>query len=273
VALDRVAMSHTTSRYSGASAGASTGVVASRRTPWTVWCLRLLVVVPFVFMARELVSAITGNPLSAHEVSASAPDVLGNGAFILFALMLAVTPVRTITGWRWHLPLRRDFGIATFAVAGLDLVLIAVYGASGAHGGFLDRVAGQKFLLAGTLAVVLLLPLVLSSTRSAKRWLGRRWKLLHRLTYAVWALILLHLAFIPSLRAVFFEALVVSLPLAVMRVPPLERWWSSSRRSATHRGLRILLTVVVVSVFLAGFVPFVVHFAEAGSAALSATSN
>jgi methionine sulfoxide reductase heme-binding subunit len=242
----------------------------SRRLPWIVWCVRALVVVPFLMLSRELASAIEGDPLAGSRLSASSPDVLGNGAFILFVLMLAVTPVQTITGWRWHVVLRRDFGVGTFAVAGLDLVLIAVFGATTVHGGFVDRVAGQKFLLAGTLAVVLLLPLVLSSTRSAKRWLGRRWKLLHRLTYVVWVLILLHLAFVPSLRAVFVDALVVSLPLAALRLPPLKRWWSSSRRAGTHRGLRVALTVAAVCVFLTGFVPFVVHFAEAGSAALQA---
>jgi methionine sulfoxide reductase heme-binding subunit len=264
VALEPVAISSTSPGY--ADAGSGVGV---RRTSWVVWWFRLLVLVPFVLVARELLAAIEGDPTAVRNISSSAPDVLGNGAFILFVLMLSVTPVQTITGWRWHLVLRRDFGVGTFAVAALDLVLIAVFGTSTAHGGFIDRVAGHIFLLAGTLAVVALIPLVLTSTLRTRRWLGRRWKPLHRLTYVVWVLILLHLAFLPSLRAVFVEALIVSAPLAVLRVPAVKRWWSSSRRSGTDRALRAVLTAAVAAVFVIGVAPFVVHFANAGSAALA----
>jgi methionine sulfoxide reductase heme-binding subunit len=268
VALEPVAISSTTRGYAGVGGGA--GV---RRSSLIVWSLRVLIAVPFALVARELLAAIEGDSTAVHDISSSAPAVLGNGAFILFVLMLSVTPVQTITGWRWHLALRRDFGVGTFAVASVDLVLIAVFGTSTAHGGFFDRVAGHTFLLAGTLAVVLLLPLVLTSTLRARRWLGRRWKPLHRLTYVVWALILLHLAFLPSLRAVFIEALIVSAPLAVLRLPPVKRWWSSSRRAGTDRVLRGVLTVLAAAVFVIGVVPFVVHLANAGSAALALGGN
>ena len=31
--------------------------------------------------------------------------------------MLAVTPIQTVTGWHWHVVLRRDFGIAMCVIA------------------------------------------------------------------------------------------------------------------------------------------------------------
>ena len=80
--------------------------------------------------------------------------MLGTSALLLFLTMLTVTPLHTLTGWRWHLVLRRDYGIAMFAVAALDLVLAATTTGRTFPGGFLTRVSGHTFLAAGTLAQI-----------------------------------------------------------------------------------------------------------------------
>ncbi|MGN6475136.1 MAG: hypothetical protein ACTHK4_16005, partial [Mycobacteriales bacterium] len=87
-----------------------------------VWVFRLLLVTPFVLMAPETVAAVRGRPGAVDHLSSSGADVLGNAAFLIFVVMLSVTPLLTMTGWRWHVVLRRDYGIAMFAVALTDLV-------------------------------------------------------------------------------------------------------------------------------------------------------
>jgi len=232
-----------------------------------VWFLRALLVVPFVFMAPGIVTAIAGRPGAVANVSASTADVLGTSAVIAFFVMLAVTPIHTMTGWRWHLVLRRDYGIAMFAIAATDLVLAALTTGDTFSGGFMSRVAGRALLVAGTLAVILTAPLVATANRRAQRWLGPHWKRLHRLTYVVWALIVFHLFLLFGVRSFFIDALVVSAPLVVLRVPAVRRWWNTARRTGRHRVVRASAAGVLTLVFLLGFVPFVRELVHVGTAA------
>src|SRR4051812_45078480 len=228
--------------WSGATAAERTATVlsgvvderrAAKRSP-AVWGFRVLLLAPFVLMGPEILAALLGRPGSVANLSESTADVLGTSAFLLFITMLTVTPLHTFTGWRWHLVLRRDCGIAMFAVAALDLVLAATTTGRTFPGGFFARVVGHTFLAAGTLAVLLVVPLAITANRRAQRWLGPHWKWLHRLTYFAWGAILLHLLLLFGLRSFFLDAAVMSLPLAVLRVPRVRRWPVSSRRTGRH---------------------------------------
>jgi sulfoxide reductase heme-binding subunit YedZ len=230
--------------------------------------LRLFLVTPFVFMAPEIAAGVRGRPDALEHLTASGADVLGNGAFIFFALMLMVTPLIVMTGWRWHVPLRRDFGVAMFAVALLDLILSAVTTSSRFPGGFTTRVAGHSFLAVGTLATLLCVPLALTANNSAQRALGKYWKPLHRITYVVWVAILLHLLLLFGLHDAALHALEVSTPLFVLRLPPVKRWVTTARRSGAQRPARIAIGAVATTIFLVGFVPIVQDFVTSGHAAL-----
>src|SRR5438874_8547525 len=84
---------------------------SSRRDlgPLAVWLLRALLVIPFVLMGPEIVSMLVGRPDAVAHLSASTADVLGTSTFLIFMAMLAVTPIQSMTGWRWHIVLRRDY--------------------------------------------------------------------------------------------------------------------------------------------------------------------
>jgi sulfoxide reductase heme-binding subunit YedZ len=245
----------------------------SHRRPVAVgvlWALRSLVLVPVVLMGPELVAAVEGRPQAMAHVTGSANDVLGTSGWILFVLMLSITPIRTITGWKWHEPLRRDFGVAMAAVIMLDLVLATMD--QSFTGGFLSRTTGHSFLAAGTVAALLLAPLAVTAHRRAQRWLGRWWSRLHRLVYAIWGLVLFHLLLLFGLRAFFLDALVVSLPLAVLRLPPVVGWWSASRRAGTHRLLRASLALLALAVVAFGLQFFVRELAFKGHLAFDRPS-
>ncbi len=232
-----------------------------------VWCFRALLIVPFVFMAPEIISLIMGRPGSVANVSASTADVLGTSSFLLFVMMLAVTPVRTLTGWRWHLVLRRDYGVAMFFTAGTDLTLAALTTGDTFNGGPLGRIAGHTFLVFGTLSVFLLIPLTLTANRRAMRWLGGHWKSVQRLTYLLWVTILIHLAFLFGLSSFFLDALAVSAPLACMRLPAVRRWWHAARKARTHRVARVGAALVLIGLFSVGYSQLVHELAVKGTAA------
>src|SRR5438552_9790402 len=203
-----------------------------------VWFFRALLLIPFVLMGPEVVSAIAGRPDGIANVSASVADVLGTSTFLIFIMMLAVTPVHTITGWRWHVILRRAYGIAMFATAATDLRLAAPTTGDTFPGTVLTRVGGHPFLVAGTLSTLLLIPLVVTANQPAQQWLGRHWKGVQRLTYVVWATILVHLFLLFGLSAIFIDAVAVSAPLVFMRLPLVRRWWTAARRRGSRRFVR-----------------------------------
>lgn len=232
-----------------------------------VWVFRGLLLIPFAFMAPEIISLVQGRPGSVAHVSASTADVLGTSSFLLFVMMLAVTPVHTMTGWRWHLILRRDYGVAMFFTAGTDLTLAALTTGDTFPGGPLGRIAGHTFLVFGTLSVLLLIPLTLTANRRAQHWLGGHWKSVQRLTYVLWVTILIHLAFLFGLSSFFLDAVAVSVPLALMRVPAIRRWWRAGRRAHAHRVARVGVAVALIGLFSVGYVQLVQELATKGSAA------
>jgi sulfoxide reductase heme-binding subunit YedZ len=100
-------------------------------------------------------------------------------------ITLAVTPLRQLTGKAWLLRFRRMLGLFAFfyvlmhflTYAGLDqrfnLPLI------------LEDIAERPYITIGFSALVLLIPLAVTSTNGMVRRLGQRWKKLHRLVYVI----------------------------------------------------------------------------------------
>src|SRR5438105_9992109 len=76
-----------------------------------LWFFRALLLIPFVLMGPEIMSAILGRPGAVANISASVADVLGTSTFVIFIALFAVTRIHTVTGWRWHIILRSDYGI------------------------------------------------------------------------------------------------------------------------------------------------------------------
>jgi DMSO/TMAO reductase YedYZ heme-binding membrane subunit len=155
-----------------------------------------------------------------------------------------------------------------FVTAATDLVLAATTTGDTFPGTVLTRIGGHTFLLAGTLSTLLLVPLVVTANRRAQKWLGRHWKSVQRLTYVVWASILLHLFLLFGLGTIFFEALAVSVPLAVLRIPAVRRWWTASMHGGTHQMTRLVVAAALIGVFAAGYVPLTQELGVKGAAAL-----
>ncbi len=236
-----------------------------------VWIFRALLLVPFVLMGPEVTSAILGRPDAVPHLSASTADVLGSSAFLIFVMMLAVTPIHTVTGWRWHIILRRDYGVAMFAVATADLVLAAITTDDTFPGGPANRIAGHTFLAAGLVSTLLLAPMALTANRRAQMWLGGYWKWVQRLTYVVWVTVLIHLLFLFGVGTIFMDAVAVSAPLVFLRVPAIRRRWKSARRAGAHRPSRAAIGVILVGLFAVGYVPLVHELAVKGTAAFTQT--
>lgn len=141
----------------------------------------------------------------------------------LLLVTLAITPLRrlfpTIAGMQWLAARRRDIGVAVFVYA-LAHTIAYLYRQPGLQAIVEDSITAG--ILTGWLALLIFLPLALSSNNRSVRALGRRWKLLHRLAYAGALLTLAHwilTAFSPTIAYLHLALLVVLLALRVIRVP------------------------------------------------------
>ena len=234
-----------------------------------LWFFRLLLLTPFVLMGPEIASEILGRPDATSHLSSSTANVLGTSALLIFVMMLAVTPIHTVTGWRWHIILRRDYGVAMFFVAATDLLLAATTTGDTFRGGVLNRIGGHTFLVAGLISTLLLLPMALTANRRAQMWLGGYWKWVQRLTYVVWVTVMIHLVFLFGPTGIFLNALAVSVPLVLLRVPAARRRWKAARRAGTHRVARASLGLALLGIFALGYVPLIQELATKGAGAFT----
>ncbi|MEM8850793.1 MAG: ferric reductase-like transmembrane domain-containing protein [Pseudomonadota bacterium] len=152
----------------------------------------------------------------------------GVWSIYLLILTVSVTPVTLVLGRlgfglpvaRWLIKRRRHFGLASFVYAALHVAHYLIEEASLA--GVLTQAATLEYA-SGWLAFGLFLTLAVTSNDWALRKLGRRWKALHRWTYAAAGLSFLHWALFE-----FWIAAVVPWILAFVAVKAvhvgLRRW-------------------------------------------------
>jgi sulfoxide reductase heme-binding subunit YedZ len=160
----------------------------------------------------------------------------GKAALVLLVLSLAITPVHILFGTRPVLKLRRPLGLYAFLYASLHgLTFVGLdYGFN--LGLILQEVLQKRFVQAGILAFLLLLPLAITSTRGWMRRLGKNWKRLHRLVYPAALAVVVHFVWLAKgdIREplIYAAAMVV---LLLVRLPPV-RNAARNRRSRLKGG-------------------------------------
>ena len=221
--------------------------------------MRLTVFVPFILMTPAWVSLNQNNTLTIEEAA-----VLGTAGEFCFFMALSITPLITLTGAQWIAPLRRWYGI-WFAIIGIfDGTTAAI--TTEFAGGPIGRLTGHSFLIAGLLILLIALPLLATANTPAQRKLGKWWKRIQRMTYVIWGFVLLHLFLLDGLRPFggdqgdgdpifhqrFYQAVAVSIPLLVLRLPPVRRWIIEQRTEG--RAWLVWLTVApLVVLYVVGY--------------------
>jgi sulfoxide reductase heme-binding subunit YedZ len=127
--------------------------------------------------------ALTNN--LGPDPTATITFTTGSTTLNLLTITLAITPVRKlIPALGWLIRFRRLLGLFAFFYATLHmLTYVALYANFDIHAMLAD-VTKRRFITAGVLAYLLLLPLALTSTNWAIRKLGgKQWNRLHMLIY------------------------------------------------------------------------------------------
>jgi sulfoxide reductase heme-binding subunit YedZ len=163
--------------------------------------------------------------------------VTGEWALRLLLACLAVTPLRRASPRFAALaPYRRTFGLLAFAYAALHAATFFALDLGFAFALLAEEVAERPFVTLGFVALALMTPLALTSTRAWQRRLGRRWITLHRTVYAAGVLAAAHFVWLvkADLREPLLYASALALLLALRAAPLLRR--AQAARSASAQG-------------------------------------
>lgn len=110
---------------------------------------------------------------------------LGKWGLNFLLITLAVTPLRKLTGLNWLVRFRRMLGLFTFFYILMHFLTYAGLDQRFDIPVIVEDIVERPYITLGMSALLLLLPLALTSTNGMMRRLGRRWKKLHRLVYVI----------------------------------------------------------------------------------------
>jgi sulfoxide reductase heme-binding subunit YedZ len=146
----------------------------------------------------------------------------GKTALNFLLLTLSVTPVRELAGLPQLLRLRRMLGLFVFFYAVVHFTVYLVLDLELNFRLLGADIVKRPYITIGFSALLLLLPLALTSTNGMMRRLGRRWQSLHRLIYLIAALAVWH--FYWQVKRDVREPLLYVGMLALLLAYRLLRW-------------------------------------------------
>ncbi|GMW06030.1 MAG: protein-methionine-sulfoxide reductase heme-binding subunit MsrQ [Gammaproteobacteria bacterium] len=119
-------------------------------------------------------------------------DTTGIWALRFLLLTLAMTPLRLATGQPWPLQFRRMLGLFAFSYAALHFANYLLLDRTLNFAEIIPDITKRPYITIGFTALVLLVPLAVTSTAGWRRRLGAHWLRLHRLVYLIAALACWH---------------------------------------------------------------------------------
>ena len=192
---------------------------AALLSSWAKPLLMLLLALPMVWLIYAAFNDLLGaNP--AEALTRQSGDWTLRG----LCLVLAITPLRVMLKAPGMLRLRRTIGVTTFVYAVVHLLCYAWFDQGFEVADILRDIMKRPFIWLGFSAMLLMLPLALTSNNRAIRWLGgRRWQMLHRLVYAAALLAVLHFFWMRTGKNNFAEVWVYAAVLSALMGWRL--WW------------------------------------------------
>lgn len=184
-----------------------------------VWCACLA---PLALLTTRAFGA-GGASLGANPVEAVL-DVCGKTGLNLLVLTLCITPIRRATGFNRLIAFRRLLGLFAFFYLALHFLTYAVLDLGLAWSTLLADIAERPYITVGFAALLLLIPLAVTSTQGFQRRLGRNWMRLHKLIYVIAVLALVHYWWQIKSKADIAEPLLYAGTLALLLGVRIHHW-------------------------------------------------
>ena len=168
--------------------------------------------IPFAWLLYgALANTLGANPAEALLRST------GDWTLRFLCITLAITPLRQWSSQPALARFRRMFGLFAFFYGCVHFLCYSWLDMGFVLSEIIRDIPKRPFVLVGTTALLLMLPLAATSFNRAIKALGAaRWKLLHRAVYAVALLGLLHFFWMRSAKNNFGEVAVYAVIVAVL---------------------------------------------------------
>lgn len=162
---------------------------------------------PAAYLAYAVYLAFTGGenllgPDPAQYLSLET----GEWAIRLLILSLAITPFRYLLNMPSLFRFTRMIGLFAYFYVCMHLLVFLMFLLQWQWGDIGTEIAERPFITIGFASFVLLTPLAVTSFNAAQRKLGRNWKRLHRVSYVISILAVMHVIWI--VRSSYFDAVL-----------------------------------------------------------------
>jgi len=165
---------------------------------------------PLFYLVYGLLTDNLGaNPIEKME------HLSGLWTLIFLMATLSVTPLRRLTGWNKLIRFRRMLGLFVFFYALLHFSIYLSLDRYFIWPDIQKDLTKRPYIIVGFSALLLLVPLAVTSTKKSIRRLGKKWTKLHRLIYLIGVLAILHFwwlvkadVFYPAVFAVIYSVLM-----------------------------------------------------------------
>jgi sulfoxide reductase heme-binding subunit YedZ len=168
---------------------------------------------------------ITDN-LGANPIEAVTRES-GLWALRFLILTLLVTPIRWFSGFNL-IPIRRMLGLYVFFYATLHMLLYLWLDQFFDVSEIIKDIIKRPFITIGFISYLCLLPLAVTSNQAMiKKLGGRRWKMLHQLTYVILVISCLHFYMLVKLDKL--EPIIYAVISSLVLAPRLYRYVQSKQ--------------------------------------------
>ena len=182
--------------------------------------VHLLCLVPF----SVLLWAAFNDGLGANPVEKLTLET-GDWTLRLLLITLSVSPLRQWSGQVAFIRFRRILGLYTFFYGCCHFSIWFIADHSLDLAGMIEDIVERPYITLGFSALMLMLPLAITSNQAMIRRLGKKWKTLHQLVYLIISLGILH--FVWLVKADYLEPTIyaiIALILLAHRVGPIKRF-------------------------------------------------
>jgi sulfoxide reductase heme-binding subunit YedZ len=202
------------------------------RLTWLQIAVHLGGILPLVILVRDyLTHNLTYNPIQA------ATQRTGDTAITLLVLSLACTPFHTLTGYADVLRRRKAIGLYAFLYASIHFLIFIGWDYGFNWLQIWQDTNTKPYVFAGLGALLILIPLAITSFRWWMKHLGKVWKRLHQWVYLAGLLAVLHFAWVVKGNFLQFKGDVsrpflygsITVLLLGMRIPTVRRFISGLR--------------------------------------------
>ena len=176
---------------------------------------------PLIFILCLLPFAWLFYAALANQLGANPQEALiratGDWTLRFLCIVLAVTPLRVITGTPALARFRRMLGLFVYFYVVVHLMSYSGFDMGFDVADIAKDIAKRPFILVGFSCFVLLTPLAATSFNAAIKALGaKRWQLLHKLVYLIACLALLHFFWMRAGKNNFAEVFVYAAIIAAL---------------------------------------------------------